>query len=684
MFQEFREKGLCVIPLKDGRPLVAWGKYFDRLPDTEEIARFNGFEYGLVCGAVSGVIGVDIDTDDTAKIERLCGVSPVKKVGSKGFTAFFKYSAERTQSWKTPAGEVICEILSDKHLTTIPPSPHRVTGKPYVWVDGTALGDVDLPVLPDDFITLMDAKYPKPPKPTRPANYLGDERKVDLDEAERMLGYITPDLARDEWVQIGMALRDEFGDLACNLWHDWSGRSNKYNVRDCQAAWRSFGGTGVTIGTLIHFARQSGYQEATPAFADRGFDVDLSYIYNKYAPPEPDAQPTITVTGLTGEIADWITSTAIRPQPVLSLAAALVFMGALKGHRFRGHTNLRTNIYALSLAPTAAGKDHPQKAIARLMRAVGLERVMGGKPTSGTGLLTGINKAGGVSLVCIDEVGRYMGNINMKNSAGHQREISDYMVELFSTAGDTFYGRQYANEKQNPQVILQQPHFCCLGSTVPEKLQSACSSAEVIDGFLNRWLVFSANDRPEKTPGLQYLPPPEELVNKIRYFIEINPVDKDNYTSEPNPKEIRFTPEAWNMMQQFEKRMILLLDATPYPINQLYARSPEHVEKISMTICDDEFIGTQEVRTAIAIVEQSNSHIVKFAASIVDNQHEADVVYILSIIEKWPGISRNQLTQRTRKINHRLRSDILNQLIEGGEIYLEKRNGGDVFTRVRI
>jgi hypothetical protein len=329
------------------------------------------------------------------------------------------------------------------------------------------------------------------------------------------------------------------------------------------------------------------------------------------------------------------------------------------------------------MAPTAAGKEHPQKAIDKLAEACGIP-VMG-RPTSGTGLLTGLNKAGGCGLLTVDEMGRYIGNITMKSSQGYQREIADYMVELFSAASRTFRGRQYADEKANPQVIIQQPHFCCLGSTVPERLQAACSSSEVIDGFLNRWLVFSSDERPEKLRGLRSAAPPEQLVANIRAWLEQNPVRRDPYGT-PEPQEMRFTPEAWDMLEDYDKEMMKKLDSEPYPVNQLYARSSEHAEKLAMVICDDLFIGTTDIEAAITIVNQSNRQIATFAGAIVDNQHEADVVFILEIIKKWPKISRGQLTQRSRRIPHRTRADILNQLIEGGEVEMHGEGKKITFT----
>lgn len=659
LYQEFNNAGLAVIPLKDGRPTVKWSAFFERLPTKEEASGFRGREYGLVCGKPSGVIGIDIDTDDTDEIYMLAGESPVHKRGTKGFTAFYSYNGESSHLWKHN-GEVICELLSDKRLTTIPPSPHRKTGEPYVWLE-EGLIDARLPVLSEDFIVEMDKLFPRPAPKIRTEHYVDED--IDLGQAEEMIAYINPSLPRDEWITIGMALRDEFGDAACNLWHEWSSKSNKYNLRDAQSVWRSFCHDGVTIGTLIHYAKQGGWEKEYQ-YQESEFSVDISYIFEKKSKP-------LKVHGLVGEIAEWITETAMYPQPILSLGAALTFIGLVKGRRICGRTDLRTNMLCMNLAPSGGGKNHPQHCINKLVKSCGLDRHMMGEPTSGTAMLTGLENKGLISLLMIDEIGRWLGNLSLKNVSGHQREILDNMVKLFSCANGTFYGRQYANEKENPQKVLEQAHFCCLGSTVIEKFQQSVTSSEIIDGFLNRWLLFYADSLPDEQ-SVKRSVPPQALVDRIMAYIDANPRPTDAYGN-PEPTEMSMTPEAMDLFMAFKQKSKELKLDTPYPLNQLYARSAEHVEKVAMCLADDLFVGTNDINLAIQIVEQSNETIKHFANGIADNQHEADLNYVFDIIKRNPNISRNKLTQKTRRIENRKRTDIINQLIEGDEIIATKQ-----------
>lgn len=88
----------------------------------------------------------------------------------------------------------------------------------------------------------------------------------DLDRAAYALSHISPDLDYAEWIMLGQALHDEFGDAGEAIWHQWSSSGSKYQgEKDIHSHWKSFHqGNGVSIGTLIHMAKQHGYTPPTP------------------------------------------------------------------------------------------------------------------------------------------------------------------------------------------------------------------------------------------------------------------------------------------------------------------------------------------------------------------------------------------------------------------------------------
>ena len=115
---------------------------------------------GISVGAgYNGLTGLDIDTDAPEIIQAVRREFPgetVSKRGSKGLTLFYRYPCGQapTRIFKDKLGKIIVEILGRGRKTTIPPSIHPDTRKPYSWIDGKGLLSVpfdDLPELPEDF-----------------------------------------------------------------------------------------------------------------------------------------------------------------------------------------------------------------------------------------------------------------------------------------------------------------------------------------------------------------------------------------------------------------------------------------------------------------------------------------------------------------------------------------------------
>jgi hypothetical protein len=77
---------------------------------------------------------------------------------------------------------------------------------------------------------------------------------------------------RKDWVTIGMALKSYLGDKGFAMFDDWSQTAANYQASAVRSVWRSFRGSGVGIGTLVHLAKQNGWRSdapTTPAPAPR-------------------------------------------------------------------------------------------------------------------------------------------------------------------------------------------------------------------------------------------------------------------------------------------------------------------------------------------------------------------------------------------------------------------------------
>jgi hypothetical protein len=97
--------------------------------------------------------------------------------------------------------------------------------------------------------------------------FAGTEQPIGLsiDDMETMLGKLDPDMDRDSWIRVGMALHFECqgDDTGFELWNSWSANGGKYPSEDAlQAQWDSFsrprpaGRRPVTAATIIRMVKE--------------------------------------------------------------------------------------------------------------------------------------------------------------------------------------------------------------------------------------------------------------------------------------------------------------------------------------------------------------------------------------------------------------------------------------------
>jgi putative DNA primase/helicase len=96
---------------------------------------------------------------------------------------------------------------------------------------------------------------PRNPGPRAP-------RQITPELVRDMLTFMPPDVERETWVRVGMAIKSELPEAqAFELWSEWSSRGATYDERSTRDTWRSLKGGGpITIATLIRLAQDHGYK----------------------------------------------------------------------------------------------------------------------------------------------------------------------------------------------------------------------------------------------------------------------------------------------------------------------------------------------------------------------------------------------------------------------------------------
>ncbi|MBD9544271.1 bifunctional DNA primase/polymerase [Ensifer sp. ENS04] len=155
------EAGLPAIPLiyQEKRPAIPrWQTYSDAFPTKEDqqgwLTAFASGNIGLPMGPSSGLVAIDIDTEDPVVLQvldRILPPSPWHRVGRKGRVQIYRWTGERTARIKDEDGAMICEILSKGTQFVLPPSIHPDTKLPYT--ANAELYEIakDAPPLPMDF-----------------------------------------------------------------------------------------------------------------------------------------------------------------------------------------------------------------------------------------------------------------------------------------------------------------------------------------------------------------------------------------------------------------------------------------------------------------------------------------------------------------------------------------------------
>lgn len=92
------------------------------------------------------------------------------------------------------------------------------------------------------------------------------ENNIDLTQ---ILPFINPaDLTYQEWINVGMALKDE--GYSVTVWDEWSKKDTRYHHGECAKKWETFNGTSVPVtgATIVQMAKENGW------VSNRGHELD--------------------------------------------------------------------------------------------------------------------------------------------------------------------------------------------------------------------------------------------------------------------------------------------------------------------------------------------------------------------------------------------------------------------------
>lgn len=203
--------------------------------------------------------------------------------------------------------------------------------------------------------------------------------------------------------------------------------------------------------------------------------------------------------GTLGHLVDHILASAIKPQRVLAVTAALAFGATMMGRIYASVTDLRTNLYLLSVAPSTAGKDHARRVVKLALAACGKKDRLGGEDIkSGSALLSALQRSP-ATLFQVDEFGLFLRSVTSPIAGSHLADLMRQLMQVRTSANTILAGPEYADQRVRPRIDLEYPCAVLHATTTGDSFWPTLSSQHVLAGFLNRFLVtHSENPAPER------------------------------------------------------------------------------------------------------------------------------------------------------------------------------------------
>lgn len=438
---------------------------------------------------------------------------------------------------------------------------------------------VDLLLKPDTYRTRVDGEY----------------IDVSEDQIKDMLWCIDNDSSVDyeEWIAIGMAIHSATQGAGFHLWECWSNKSPKHDLGGMQRKWHSFGKSSnpITIGSLIHKARQGGYaHKTTPSIEvhlpkdqeeENGLPCDINGI-DLLRPP-----------GFVGRVAEWINSQCRYSRENLAVAAAISTIGNIGGMRFSdSRDGVTGNTIFLCVAGSGTGKEAVQGAQLEMMRRAGLAPSVHGAIKSEQEMVRNLLRHQS-SIYVLDEIG-YMIKKLREGSADYIKGVIPLIMSAYTKANDFMlisgdlkedvrkvlaYDLKAAQNKVDnnedgdgrhkraidyilteamPSIDsgIKQPFLSMMGFTTPISFSDSVDAESIMNGFINRSFIIEereTNPKPKETTGFKKPKLPNDIAATLSflYSSEFETIKGDTrrvcHVGERVP--IGTTDEASNMLE---------------------------------------------------------------------------------------------------------------------------------------
>jgi hypothetical protein len=657
---------------------------------------YKGHGIGVICGPVSNICVLDVDTLKPDIIACL-PLSPVIRRGKEGRLGalFFRHNPEiRNHSFKRVVDGVEdrIDVLVERKYIIVPPSVHPETGKKYQWVTPDTLENMpasDLPMLLPEHLDRIAELFGQDLS-------RADARQWDLtglydspdgarcahgshDRLRTLAGALISRRASVHEAVVELVRYDQDHHLRVAYFRD-PRRGSDFGADPYSNALRFYSSILKTVNTN-HLRR--GEEVEIPAEAQTlsvvKIDIVVAPTPKPFVPmelPEPG--------GFIKDVRDLIIGFSKRRQPALALAGAVAVGSALVANKFKLGRNW-PNLYVLALAPTGSGKSFPVEAAKRLLAVDHETGLLGyGAPMSGQAFLKNLS----TKRERLDVVDECSNLFNMISRGGvFQQDLIDLMCQLYSDSSSLFLGPE---TKAGETVRVFHPCVSSLMLTNQEGLLLSATRSFITKGLFPRCLILAddeygrINENPEWDAGLA-AKIGSTVESLLRVPVAQDEAHKDLLHPKPMPREVGATAGALDVLKAHDRRVDeeTADSKTPEIRRHMLSRQSQTAHKLALVhgVLRGGSVEREDALWAVDLCEAALHNAMPVVEKIsAQTPMEAAVVGILELVRRKGAVRPSELYEATRFLSKSQRNDALEALRIEGKVQLIVDNTGQVYV----
>jgi hypothetical protein len=653
----YHQRKISVIPLTANRTPFHkdWSKWNKELPE-ESLYKPTQRGIGCLPGSESGVMFVDIDTEDPellAHLKNILPSSPLQRFGSKGVGIVYAYNEEiHSRKFRN----IKVEVFSDSGYVVIPPSHHEKTGGTYKWL-GPSLLD-----------------FPKDDLPTFPSSVLDILEQMDQ-------AAVVPQ--NNKGGRHDALLNQAFAALHSNKAHDKIAQElAAYDLKHHKPSWFKEEMKAKTDADVL---------KAAAKFVDNVAKT----VEKKNPTPNDEEVPTVDFnikaypppTGFIGHINSLIEASAYTAVPNMAFGSALAIFATLIGNHYK-FEGVGGNLYCLLLADSGTGKKFGLDIAKTLLSQ---HNRIGSADYQSNGSVSQKISDYCVSLHVSDEFSKTLKL--MKNGGVWQQSIPQALCDLWSASGGQFINSVRMKDEPTAAPLITSPYVSILASTTISEFKESVNKTLFTSGLLPRCLFFIDKATKESRPRLDHEmidSMTQRLVMAFQQWVLAHPINHINGAPE-GPVTMKLDPAIASYfdakMTQFHHETFEHLEGTAQKV--MVTRKREFYKKLailhslsrepgSTTISKEDLDWAEEVFTTSL---HNQTMFINEAAAENDLHALREKIYSLVLMN--PKLTKRELTRRTQGLSRKQRDALIEDLIDAeriAEVKLPASKNGKILT----